>query len=160
MEAPATIRQHFLQKRKAFVEANKGLLTPEFYHTKFSEPISTIIDKHFPDQPPMNVSAYWPLPSEVDSKAILEHLNTRNNIQCSLPIVVSKGEALIFRTWAPGDELTQRGIFNLWEPKDDKEVVDPDILVVPLVIFTSECFRVGFGGGHYDKTICGLKKKK
>mmetsp|Transcript_41020 Transcript_41020/g.39542 ORF Transcript_41020/g.39542 Transcript_41020/m.39542 type:complete len:91 (+) Transcript_41020:264-536(+) len=76
----------------------------------------------------------------------------------ALPIVAVKNEALIFREWKVGDQLIKRGIFDILEPSDDKSLLEPDIMLIPLLMFTEGCQRLGYGGGHYDRTIDLYKK--
>ena len=46
------------------------------------------------------------------------------------------------------------------EPSPEKQVVEPDVLLVPLLAFSEDCHRLGYGGGFYDRTIARLKAKK
>ena len=74
-------------------------------------------------------------------------------------MVVEEGpyKPLIFRQWSPGDELIKRGKLNIYEPYESFPEFLPDVLLCPLVGFTTECNRLGYGGAFYDKTIEKLR---
>ena len=62
-----------------------------------------------------------------------------------------------FRKWIPNDQLIQ-GPFGTLEPSKNQKSIFPQILVVPILSFDRELFRLGYGGGYYDKSIITLKK--
>ena len=64
---------------------------------------------------------------------------------------------MIFRKWIPEDQLTS-GPFGILEPNYKKEIILPQIMIVPLLMFDREFSRLGYGGGFYDKSIIKLKK--
>ena len=65
-----------------------------------------------------------------------------------------KGKPLLFRAWAPGDAMDS-GVWGIAEPKADKPALEPDILLVPLLAFDRRGWRLGYGGGFYDRTLRG-----
>jgi 5-formyltetrahydrofolate cyclo-ligase len=71
-----------------------------------------------------------------------------------LPEVVEKAAPLVFRAWKPGDRLVS-GVWNIPVPADG-EPVQPDLLLIPLVGFDSRRYRLGYGGGYYDRTLAIL----
>jgi 5-formyltetrahydrofolate cyclo-ligase len=75
---------------------------------------------------------------------------------CSLPEVAGPDKALVFRAWKPGDRLLTG---RLGEPKPDSAAPElfPDVLLVPLLSFDRDGFRLGYGGGHYDRTLAALR---
>jgi|TARA_B110000881_G_C18469189_1_gene460429 5-formyltetrahydrofolate cyclo-ligase len=76
-----------------------------------------------------------------------------------LPVLLGAKKPLIFRTWCPGDEL-QNASFGTLEPSKDKTELEPDVILAPLLAFDSRGFRLGYGGGFYDRTLEKLRKKK
>ena len=70
-----------------------------------------------------------------------------------------KGKPLIFRAWTPGDAM-DRAVWGIAEPKPDKPNWEPDILLVPLLAFDGSGWRLGYGGGFYDRTLRGLRARK
>ena len=74
-----------------------------------------------------------------------------------LPVVQGKDQALKFRRWMPGAALIE-GAFGAAIPRDRVELV-PSILIVPLLAFDSTGGRLGYGGGHYDRTLEALRSR-
>ncbi len=101
------------------------------------------------------VSAYMAMPGELDPAALVKRL-IATGMQIALPVVVAKGQPLIFRSWQPGD-LMASGTWGIEEPRPDKTDVSPDIMLVPLLAYDAGGGRLGFGGGFYDRTIAALR---
>ena len=72
-------------------------------------------------------------------------------------IVMEAGAPLEFWEWRPGMKL-DRGIWNIPIPSE-RRLVQPDVLIVPPVAFDDGCFRLGYGGGFYDRTIAAFAVK-
>ena len=102
------------------------------------------------------ISAYWPFKGEPDLKPMLKRLRELGAI-IALPVVVAKAQPLIFRAWNSGDKLA-RGVWNIPFPAEGPEVI-PDIAIAPVVGFDRACFRLGYGGGFFDRTMAALAKK-
>lgn len=105
--------------------------------------------------PGVIIAGYWPIGSELDTRLVLNDL-ARRGFALALPAVVAKGKPLAFRAWSPGDDLVD-GQFNTKEPHPAAPVVTPDILLVPLLAFDKAGYRLGYGGGFYDRSIEGLR---
>jgi len=105
---------------------------------------------------PQTVSAYYPLGDEPDTLPLLSAL-AEFGFRVALPRTVSRLEPLQFCAWRPGEPLV-RGPMKIWEPGAQATVVAPDLLFVPLAAFDREGWRVGFGGGHYDRTLSRLRR--
>jgi 5-formyltetrahydrofolate cyclo-ligase len=101
------------------------------------------------------VSLYWPIGAEVDPRAALEALARRGVVTC-LPRVVGRGQPLAFHRWRPGDPLVA-GPFGTREPEPTAPAATPDHLVVPLLGFDARGYRLGYGGGFYDRTLARLR---
>ena len=76
--------------------------------------------------------------------------------QLCLPVMAGKDRPLQFRAWAPGGLLVER-IWGIQEPPATSPAVVPDILLVPLLAFDARGFRLGYGGGYYDRTLAVLR---
>ena len=100
------------------------------------------------------LSAYWPIRTELDPRPALETLSATHDI--CLPEVIGPGQPLAFREWRPGATMIE-GAFGVALP-DTEHYLTPDILVVPLAAFDKAGFRLGYGGGFYDRTLEKLRE--
>jgi 5-formyltetrahydrofolate cyclo-ligase len=101
------------------------------------------------------VSAFWPVGDELDIKPLIEALHARGCV-CVLPVVTVKHMPLTFRVWQPGMPFIVSS-FGIPEPGPDRPPATPDISLVPLLAFDEDGFRLGYGGGYYDRTIEQLR---
>jgi 5-formyltetrahydrofolate cyclo-ligase len=104
------------------------------------------------------VSAFYPYRSEIDTRPLLGFLAGEGWTTC-LPIVLGEGLPLEFRRWLPG-EPTIKGAMNIDRPGENAPIVEPDVLIVPMLAFDARGFRLGYGGGFYDRTLAKLRAKK
>ena len=104
------------------------------------------------------VSGFFPYKSEIDARPLLGKLAGEGWTTC-LPIVIALGKPLIFRRWLPG-EPTVPGIWDIPRPADDAPLAEPDVLLVPLMAFDRLGYRLGYGGGFYDRTLEQLRARK
>lgn len=108
-------------------------------------------------RPDTVVSGYWPLRGEPDVRPWLTSLHERGHV-CVLPVVVEKGTPLRFRRWSPGCEM-ERGVWNIPVPIAREEFI-PDVLLAPVVGYDSGRYRLGYGGGYFDRTLAMLKSQQ
>jgi 5,10-methenyltetrahydrofolate synthetase len=101
----------------------------------------------------MTVSFYWPFRGELDLRPWITALISRG-LGAALPVVTEKHAPMSFRPWSPGAKM-ERGIWNIPVPADPAEVT-PDIIIAPLVGFDPACYRLGYGGGYFDRTLAAL----
>jgi 5-formyltetrahydrofolate cyclo-ligase len=101
------------------------------------------------------IGFYWPFRGEVNLVEFVREL-TGNNIRAALPVVVEKGRPLEFWRWEPGMAM-RPGIWDIPVPAI-AEPVEPDCLLVPLVGFDCQGFRLGYGGGYYDRTLAVMSR--
>lgn len=102
------------------------------------------------------VSLYWPFRGEPDLRQWSEKVIAAGG-RIALPVVIAKAQPLEFRLWAPGEPL-ERGVWNILVPSGGR-VVEPDIVVSPVVGFDSANYRLGYGGGFYDRTLAAMSKR-
>ncbi|MDX0453273.1 5-formyltetrahydrofolate cyclo-ligase [Sinorhizobium medicae] len=103
------------------------------------------------------VSLYWPFRGEPDLRPLMRQISDQGG-ECALPVVVQKEQPLEFHLWRPGDKLT-RGIWNIPVPATPHSCT-PDIVIAPVVGFDASCYRLGYGGGYYDRTLAGMTAKR
>jgi 5-formyltetrahydrofolate cyclo-ligase len=103
--------------------------------------------------PGSKLAVYWPIRGEPDLR---EWMVSAHEVGASvlLPVVIAKGAPLEFRHWQPGCRMV-RGIWNIPVPEDGTPDV-PDIVVSPLVGVDHQLYRLGNGGGYYDRTLASL----
>ena len=111
-----------------------------------------------PIKPGAIVSGFASLANELDCMPLLHRL-AREGMRLALPKVEGKGKPLTFRAWAPGDAM-DHGVWGIAEPKADKPPMTPDILLVPLLAVDRSGWRLGYGGGFYDRTLNLLRNAK
>ena len=104
------------------------------------------------------VSGFSAIRDEIDPAALLARL-AGEGLRLALPVLQGKGLPLVFRAWAPGD-ATNSATWGIAEPLPDRPVLEPDIVLVPLLAFDTEGYRLGYGGGFYDRTLARLRKLK
>ncbi len=114
------------------------------------------LDKTVPALGGKTVSLYWPFRGEPDLRDWMDSVNKRGGT-CLLPMVIAKGQPLVFRAWRHGEKL-DRGVWNIPFPAEGPEV-QPDIVIAPLVGYDRLCYRLGYGGGFFDRTIAACEKK-
>jgi 5-formyltetrahydrofolate cyclo-ligase len=102
------------------------------------------------------VGFYWPFKGEYDVRRIARQLHARGT-RLALPVVVEKNQPLVFRPWTPDAKMVP-GIWNIPVPAEGP-AVEPDALLVPLVGFDADGYRLGYGGGYYDRTLASLRRK-
>jgi len=144
-----TLRSAMLAWRAGLDEAERRTAADGLLATlRREKPITT----------PAMVSGFWPIKEEIDIRPLMVEL-LNQGCQLSLPVVQGKGLPLLFRAWRPGDAL-EGGVFGTLQPSARREVVEPDALIVPLLACDEEGWRLGYGGGFYDRTLAGLRAKK
>jgi 5-formyltetrahydrofolate cyclo-ligase len=98
---------------------------------------------------------YWPFKGEVDPR-VAAHRFRSHGAKTALPVVVEKKAPLQFREWHAGVE-TKPGVFGLPEPQS--EVVVPEAVLVPPVGFDRQGYRLGYGGGYFDRTLATVSPR-
>jgi len=104
------------------------------------------------------VSGFMPLKSEINPLPLLRKL-AGQGARLALPVVAGRGKPLVMREWVFGEPLVA-GVWGIREPKPEAVVVNPDILLVPLLAFDRTGHRIGYGAGYYDLTLAHLRARK
>lgn len=101
------------------------------------------------------VAGYWPMGDELDPRPLMRRLQAAG-CRLALPVVTAPGQKLDFRAFAFGDVL-EPGPHGTVHPAAGAAPVVPQALLVPLLAFDRQCFRLGYGGGYYDRTLESLR---
>ncbi len=109
-------------------------------------------------QPDLIVSGFLSIGDELDTGPVLAAVHGSGARLC-LPVMQGRGKPLLFRSYAPDDDLATV-VWGIREPKPDRELLEPDLLLVPLLAFDLSGWRLGYGGGFYDRTIRELRQRK
>lgn len=104
---------------------------------------------------PQHIAAFWSLEQEPDLRPLLVQLVDEENLTVSLPVVTGPDTPLEFRLWTP-DTPMAKGAFGIEEPQGP-EAPPPDVILVPTLGYTRQGDRVGYGKGHYDRTLAALR---
>jgi 5-formyltetrahydrofolate cyclo-ligase len=137
-------RQRLYQARKAIRPAERSALT---------RAIVEDLDKLVGRLAGRRIAVYWPIRGEPDLRAWMAQAHEAG-AALYLPAVVAQGAALEFREWHPGCAMV-RGIWNIPVPAEGNAAV-PDLVIAPVVGVDDGCYRLGNGGGYYDRTLAGL----
>ncbi|WP_421790333.1 5-formyltetrahydrofolate cyclo-ligase [Hyphobacterium sp.] len=130
-------------------------------HAALPDAAAALVE-HFPDEiwPGVGkvVAAYCATHSEIDPIRLMETFHCEQ-ARIALPRVDGPDQPLTFHQWQPGDEL-EIGAHGIAAPKSGAPVLEPELLLVPLVAFDQRGMRLGYGGGYYDRTLAALRAKK
>ena len=102
------------------------------------------------------IGSYFPFRNEISTKLIHELLFSLE-FEISLPCVNDEDQNLIFRNWKTNDDLVKNK-YSILQPKDDAIEDYPEMIIVPLVGFSMSGYRLGYGGGYYDRFIDAKNK--
>jgi len=150
-----------LKKQKARLRKLAMLRRKELYDRNKDIAAKTLVefaDDFEPETSGDVVSGYVPMGSEIDDMALLNRFFERG-FTLGLPLVTAPATPLTFLGYRPGDALV-KGSFDVFTPEHSAPHVVPSILLVPLLAFDRHGYRLGYGGGFYDRTLALLRKQK
>jgi 5-formyltetrahydrofolate cyclo-ligase len=107
---------------------------------------------------PAVVSGFWPIKDEIDIRPLMNAL-VDGGCRLALPVVQGRGQRLLFRAWQPGEPL-EAGVFGTLQPSASSEALEPEVLIVPMLACDGEGWRLGYGGGFYDRTLADLRSRR
>ena len=139
----SSLRNRLLKERLKILSAER-----ELAEKKISVDLKQILA---PQKGPLGF--YWPVRGEFDPRQVVKDwlsVNTANT--ACLPVIVNKNNPMIFREWIPG-QPTIKGTFNIDVPHPKNRILIPNIILVPTLGFNQKNFRLGYGGGYYDRTL-------
>jgi 5-formyltetrahydrofolate cyclo-ligase len=141
-------------KRDELIAARMAM--PQAAHADADAAIARRIDTCFDEVEPCLVGAYWPFRREFHVLPVLDGLIAQG-FTVALPVVLGKGRPLEFRPWTRETKLAS-GVYDIPYPAEG-EAVRPKMLIVPLVGFDDDGYRLGYGGGFYDRTLAAIEPR-
>ncbi len=138
----ALLRKSLLDQRRNTVAAQRQ---------QWDEKIAAKVLDWCRQNRPVSLGVFWPIQAEPDLQLcypILQELG----IQLALPLVQNKAQALTFLAWAPGDRMTTDE-YGIPVPAQRVHIIQPAVLLIPCVGFNANNYRLGYGGGYYDRTL-------
>ncbi|MGC2201162.1 MAG: 5-formyltetrahydrofolate cyclo-ligase, partial [Stellaceae bacterium] len=108
------------------------------------------------DRQGITLGVYWPFQAEFDPRPLIDWMLAQGS-RVALPAVVDKQGPLEYRAWRPGEPLMD-GVWNIPVPQE-RDILIPQAVLAPLVGFDRECYRLGYGGGYFDRTLAALSPR-
>ncbi|SMH39051.1 5-formyltetrahydrofolate cyclo-ligase [Maritimibacter sp. HL-12] len=136
------------ERQAMSVEARKSVSAALARHLK------DLLATRFGDMQDLVFSSYWPIKGEPDLRRLMADLHGLG-VRVALPLVEKKRAPLVFRRWTPEAQMV-RGDWNIPVPPPEAEVVTPNVALAPLVGWDREGYRLGYGGGYFDRTLAYL----
>ncbi|MEO5615179.1 MAG: 5-formyltetrahydrofolate cyclo-ligase [Cypionkella sp.] len=115
--------------------------------------LDRLLAQRFPSLSDLIISAWWPIKAELDLRFWLAGLAAKG-ATAALPLIFTPKAPLAFRAWTPQTQM-ERGFWNIPTPAMGPEIT-PHITLSPLVGWDNAGFRLGYGGGYFDRTLATL----
>lgn len=141
------LREHALKLRQAVPAQRREALT---------ERLVSHLDGLVETLAPRSIGFCWPYRAEPDLRAwVADWLAADSGRVAALPVVLERHAPMVFRRWRPGVAmpLDRHGIPHPAEG----EPVSPEVLLIPLNAFDPRGYRIGYGGGYFDRTLAGMQ---
>lgn len=130
-------------------------MTPD-EHARDSARICALIGQHFPQLAQQRVAFCWPFKNEPDLRPLMESWIAQGNpgFMALLPVVRAPRTPLGFRAWTPACVLAPDS-YGIPTPAEG-EFITPQALLIPANGFDASAYRIGYGGGFFDRTLAEL----
>ena len=149
MEATDTQKDIKPDLRRSLLSLRRSL--DEQQRLQWDTKISEHIENHLKTRSLTTLGVYFSTQNEPDLMALYDVLS-RKDITLSLPVVIKKTAPLQFAQWKPGEPLL-KDLYDISTPATKKFVPLPQALLVPCLGFTKDGYRLGYGGGYFDRTL-------
>ncbi len=141
-------------ERERLIAARMAM--PAAAHRAASAAITRLLDAHFAPTARGLVGFYWPFRREFNGLPLMRRIVARGG-EVALPVVIRPRRPLEFRRWTPATEMA-KGVWDIPHPAAGPPV-HPATLLVPLVGFDEQGYRLGYGGGFYDRTLAAFPRR-
>ena len=141
--------------RRAELVAARGGIAAE-RRQEWNQCITALLEAGFPVPAGAVIGFCWPYKCEFDARFAVRHWRDRGGV-AALPEVVDKARPLLFREWWPGAPM-RPGVYGIPVPDGTRELL-PDFALVPMNGFDGRGYRLGYGGGYFDRTLVALERR-
>jgi 5-formyltetrahydrofolate cyclo-ligase len=141
------LRQQLIAARRSMSEEAKSLAD-----ARILQRLSEWLDTH----QPASLGAYIAMSGEPELLPLYESLNSRG-IMLAMPVVLEKNQPLIYVRWLPGEPL-KRDASGTMAPARHDPIIQPEVILAPCLGYNDEGFRLGYGGGYFDRTLAQIPK--
>ncbi len=142
------------QVRRERIAARLAL--PAAEHERASATIEALLEALLSAKPPQVIAFCWPLRREFDCRPLVTRLMDRG-WRAAQPVVLAPATPMVFRPWTPATRMTEDR-HGIPIPLGDETIV-PEVVLLPLVAFDAQGFRIGYGGGYFDRTLAALSPR-
>lgn len=151
MTAPEN-RSSWRQQERSRLLALRMAVASEWRH-RWNAAITQHLCNGFPMLGQMVIGFYWPFKGEFDPRFAIRHWREAG-ARVALPVVIEKNAPLVYREWWPG-VVTEPGVFDLPVPQGT-DILVPEAVLIPPVGFDEQGYRLGYGGGYFDRTLAAM----
>lgn len=146
---------HDSEKRKLRRGAHARAAESSLERKKLDRDLCQKYLEAFPPDPEKTLAFFWPLARECDTRMIAETCHDMG-MPCALPVVTGPRN-MVFRQWRRDSTMMKSRVGTL-EPRTDAPIIQPDIVLVPLMMVDMKGTRLGRGAGYYDSALAALRK--
>lgn len=150
----ATLRAWRKSERERLIAARESVAPA--VRDAWRRRIDTALERSFPGLARCRLAFCWPIRSEYDARHLARTLRERGALT-ALPVVVAPRQPLVFREWHPGVALA-KGALDIPYPARGPDV-EPDAVLLPMNGWDTQGYRLGYGGGFFDRTLASLARR-
>lgn len=154
-ESPADV-PHWRQVQRARL-LRLRLAIPRAVKRAHDRSIVTRLEQTLGDVAGLTLSVYWPMKGEPELGPLLDWIAARGG-RPALPVGVARAAPLVFRLWSQ-DQPVEPGLWGIPVPAPDAPLVTPDIVIIPALGFDRHRYRLGYGGGYFDRTLAAMRHR-
>lgn len=153
-ETPTDLYAWRKQLRAELVERRMALTTETL--ERYRQSMDATIERAFPNLHRGIIALCWPYKNEYDARYVVRGMRARG-ARTVLPVVLKPRTPMIFREWHPGVKMVA-GVYGILYPAEGEPIV-PDSVLLPMNGFDGGAYRLGYGGGFFDRTLASLSKR-